>query len=238
MADPKKDEDEGLFDKVKDFLERPLWGTGKREDEPEDAAPVTPASPSGTARSSGSSGTASPPPAAKPSSPPARPVPVQPKGATASPPVRPKAATPPPAQAGPTVGPPVPPASGRAAGSVGQAPAPEAVQAPAPAAAAPVPAPVQEAAPVPAPAPEAAPPRQTGLRVGGIAYVRQTGGMPLRMRSAPRITPDNIVSRLPMGTRLTLLEGPQAADGYDWWSVRTPNGHTGWVAGSELVTED
>ncbi len=68
--------------------------------------------------------------------------------------------------------------------------------------------------------------------------MRQTGGMALRMRSTPRIAPDNIVSRLPMGTRLTVLDGPQTADTYEWWLVRTPNDHTGWVAGSELVTED
>jgi hypothetical protein len=36
---------------------------------------------------------------------------------------------------------------------------------------------------------------------------------------------------------MTLLEGPQAANGLNWWRVRTVGGREGWVAGEELRTQ-
>ena len=37
------------------------------------------------------------------------------------------------------------------------------------------------------------------------------------------------------GTTLVVLDGPEEADGYTWWQVRTPDGAEGWAAGTWLV---
>jgi hypothetical protein len=37
------------------------------------------------------------------------------------------------------------------------------------------------------------------------------------------------------GTQLQVLEGPEAADGYEWWKLRTDDGLEGWAAGDWLV---
>jgi hypothetical protein len=65
--------------------------------------------------------------------------------------------------------------------------------------------------------------------------VRREGGLPLRLHSAPNTRTDNIIARLPIGSAVTLLDGPQQGDGHAWWHVRTADGHTGWVAGEELA---
>lgn len=75
------------------------------------------------------------------------------------------------------------------------------------------------------------------LTTGCEAWVTRAGGLQLRLRSAPAIAPDNIVTRLPIGTQMTLEEGPQSADGYSWWRVTTKGGNAGWVAGENLVTQ-
>ncbi|GAB4197271.1 MAG: hypothetical protein OHK0022_15460 [Roseiflexaceae bacterium] len=82
-----------------------------------------------------------------------------------------------------------------------------------------------------------APPAATGgLRAGNTAYVTRAGGLPLRLRSGPGLN-HTIIDRLPPGTALTLLGGPQEADGHSWWNVRTSNNDTGWVAGENLRTQ-
>lgn len=75
------------------------------------------------------------------------------------------------------------------------------------------------------------------LEVNCTAYVTRQGGFMLRVRSAGRVAPDNITTRLPIGTQLTLLAGPQPADGFSWWQVRTLGGNEGWVAGENLVIQ-
>ena len=75
------------------------------------------------------------------------------------------------------------------------------------------------------------------LAAGCPAWVTRAGGLQLRMRSAPAIAADNIVARLPIGTEMTLEEGPQSADGFSWWRVTTEGGSSGWVAGENLVTQ-
>jgi hypothetical protein len=75
------------------------------------------------------------------------------------------------------------------------------------------------------------------LSVGCQAWVTREGGLQLRLRSAAAITPDNIITRLPIGSEMTLEEGPQDADGYTWWRITTEGGNTGWVAGENLVTQ-
>lgn len=83
----------------------------------------------------------------------------------------------------------------------------------------------------------AAPAAAAGLQIGGSAYVAQAGGMPLRLRSRPGLAKDTILDRLPPGTKMTLLEGPQPRDGYTWWHIRTADGREGWVAGEDLRSQ-
>ena len=76
-----------------------------------------------------------------------------------------------------------------------------------------------------------------GLQVGGTAYVAQAGGLPLRLRSSPGLAADSVIGRLPPGTQMTLLGGPEDHDGYTWWHIRTSGGEEGWVAGQDLRTQ-
>lgn len=64
------------------------------------------------------------------------------------------------------------------------------------------------------------------------ARINTTDGDPLNLRSAPG---GSLLAALPSGTLVTVLSGPQAADGLQWWQVRAADGATGWVA--ESVTD-
>jgi len=76
-------------------------------------------------------------------------------------------------------------------------------------------------------------PGAPGLAVGGSAWVTRAGGLPLRLRSGAGLGHD-VLDRLPPGTQMTLLDGPQQADNYAWWHIRTADGREGWVAGQDL----
>jgi len=69
---------------------------------------------------------------------------------------------------------------------------------------------------------------------GGQAEVSGVGAQQLRLRAGPGLTHETLRT-LQDGTRLTVLEGPEAADGYKWWKVRTEDGQEGWVAEDWLV---
>jgi hypothetical protein len=69
------------------------------------------------------------------------------------------------------------------------------------------------------------------LSVGGLAIVNTTEGDTLNVRTAP--TRDSAVAtRLPDGDRVTIVDGPRAAEGFTWWKVRTAAGIEGWVVES------
>lgn len=76
------------------------------------------------------------------------------------------------------------------------------------------------------------------LSVGRDAVVTLTArGDSLRLRNAPSLS-GRIVILLPNGTRVRVVGGPQSADGYTWWEIRTPEGNIGWAAeviGNERV---
>lgn len=76
---------------------------------------------------------------------------------------------------------------------------------------------------------------KAGMAAGATAWVQKAGGKSLRRRSAPGLN-STVQDGLAPGTELTLLEGPVAADGYNWWRIRAADGREGWVAGEELVT--
>jgi uncharacterized protein YhaN len=75
-----------------------------------------------------------------------------------------------------------------------------------------------------------------GLAAGSSAWVTRAGGLPLRLRSGPSLS-ESVIDRLQPGTQMTLLNGPQQADGHAWWHIRTTNGKEGWVAGEDLRTQ-
>ncbi len=74
------------------------------------------------------------------------------------------------------------------------------------------------------------------LALGCDAWVTRAGGLALRMRSGPG-TDQAIIVRLPVGTQITLVEGPSSANGLTWWRVQTKGGSEGWVNGENLVTQ-
>ena len=45
----------------------------------------------------------------------------------------------------------------------------------------------------------------------------------------------SVIAVLPGGFALTVTAGPTAADGHDWYGVRTGDGRTGWAAGEYLA---
>ncbi|NJP04758.1 MAG: SH3 domain-containing protein [Chloroflexaceae bacterium] len=73
-----------------------------------------------------------------------------------------------------------------------------------------------------------------GIELGGDAWVRKEGGLPLNCRDAPGLQ-SNVQAAFDPGTQLTLVSGPHTADGYTWWFVQATDGRQGWVAGEELV---
>lgn len=79
-----------------------------------------------------------------------------------------------------------------------------------------------------------------------LAVVTPDGG-PLRVRLAPGLSSEAVTPALPTGTRLLVLGGPVAADGYDWYEILTGGKdwneaiedtvnirRYGWVAAADL----
>lgn len=65
------------------------------------------------------------------------------------------------------------------------------------------------------------------LRVGITAEIFTTNGDTLSVRSGAGINYDRL-ARLQPGTVVTIIGGPEEADGYRWWQIRTPTGIVGW----------
>ncbi len=78
------------------------------------------------------------------------------------------------------------------------------------------------------PLPTATPTPVPVLTIGSNATVTTTDGDSLNMRGGAGRAFD-IVAKLPDGTPVTLIDGPQDADGFTWWKVRTADGSEGWV---------
>jgi uncharacterized protein YgiM (DUF1202 family) len=73
---------------------------------------------------------------------------------------------------------------------------------------------------------------QTGsIKIGDTVEV-VTNGNNLNLRSAPGVN-QAVVAKLPPGTRMKVIDGPQQADNYVWWKLNGSEG-TGWAAGNFL----
>ena len=66
------------------------------------------------------------------------------------------------------------------------------------------------------------------LIAGGLAVVHTTNGDQLNVRAGAG-TNYQILAKLGDGARVTLVEGPRTADGFEWWRIRTDSGIIGWV---------
>lgn len=68
------------------------------------------------------------------------------------------------------------------------------------------------------------------LSIGGSAQVTLSNPRDvLRMRNGAGLN-FRVVSLLPSGTRLQIVDGPRNADRLTWWQIRTPEGNVGWAA--------
>jgi hypothetical protein len=72
---------------------------------------------------------------------------------------------------------------------------------------------------------------------GALVIVQGTQGAGLNLRAEPS-TGGALVTNAAEGTVLTVLEGPQEADGYVWWKLGTPDGEEGWAADEWLVLNE
>jgi len=79
-------------------------------------------------------------------------------------------------------------------------------------------------------------PATGGLAVGGQAWVTREGGMNLRLRTGAGLHSE-VIGSLHPETQMTLLAGPEQADNYSWWHIRTSDGREGWVAGQDLRSQ-
>jgi hypothetical protein len=74
----------------------------------------------------------------------------------------------------------------------------------------------------------------TEIGTGAQVVVEGTGGAGLNLR-AEASTQAQIVANAREGAVLTVVDGPQDADGYTWWQVRTSDGKEGWGAAKWLT---
>ena len=73
------------------------------------------------------------------------------------------------------------------------------------------------------------------LLAGSLAQVSGTGTQGLRVRAAPELNSE-LRAVLIEGGQVEMLEGPIAADGYQWYRVQYDSmGRLGWVAAQFLT---
>jgi hypothetical protein len=66
------------------------------------------------------------------------------------------------------------------------------------------------------------------LSIGGRAQINTTEGDQLNVRRGPG-TSHAIIGQAAHQSRVTLLQGPLAGDGYNWWNIQLGDGTIGWV---------
>lgn len=84
----------------------------------------------------------------------------------------------------------------------------------------------------PTPRPRASPTAELALRVQGFAVIAGTEGAPLVARNGPGTDHPKVTS-FREGQTVKLIEGPQDANGLQWWRVEG-NGKSGWSAARYL----
>ncbi|GAB4510878.1 MAG: hypothetical protein OHK0046_08210 [Anaerolineae bacterium] len=90
----------------------------------------------------------------------------------------------------------------------------------------------------PFPLPSATPTSTIGAITLGVEAVVNTlpdtrgNPEPLNLRRAPGLDAA-VILPMPDGTRITVIGGPEPADGFMWWNIRTADGYEGWAVESE-----
>lgn len=79
-------------------------------------------------------------------------------------------------------------------------------------------------------------PAPTEIGPGAVVVVQGTLGSGLNLRAEPS-TAARLVTNVREGTSLTVIEGPEDADGYTWWQLRTASGQEGWGAANWIVLQ-
>lgn len=74
----------------------------------------------------------------------------------------------------------------------------------------------------------------TEIAPGATVVVKGTGGAGLNLRQQPS-TGARLVGSYNEGAELTVLDGPEEANGYVWWQLRAKDGKEGWGAANWLV---
>lgn len=69
---------------------------------------------------------------------------------------------------------------------------------------------------------------QQPLHIGGQAMVDTGFGTPLNVRETAGLS--SIITAMVTGEVVTIVEGPQQADGFTWWKVKLASGIEGWSA--------
>lgn len=74
------------------------------------------------------------------------------------------------------------------------------------------------------------------IAIGAYVQISGTGGDGLRIRSAPGLSSDTVFSGEEAET-FQVKDGPQQADGYNWWYIVAPydNTRAGWAAADFLA---
>lgn len=78
------------------------------------------------------------------------------------------------------------------------------------------------------------PPAPTEIGPGATVVVKGTGARGLNLRAQPT-TQSERVATVNENAELTVIVGPQEADGFVWWQVETADGKQGWGAADWLV---
>lgn len=77
-------------------------------------------------------------------------------------------------------------------------------------------------------------PPPSEIEAGALVFVQGTRGAGLNLRAEPG-TQSRVIVNVREDTVLTVIEGPEEANDYAWWKVRTPEGKEGWAAADWLV---
>jgi hypothetical protein len=74
----------------------------------------------------------------------------------------------------------------------------------------------------------------TEIAPGATVVVLGTGNAGLNLRAQPT-TQGKIVGSAKEGEDLTVIDGPETANQFEWWKVKTAGGTEGWAAGRFLA---
>jgi hypothetical protein len=86
--------------------------------------------------------------------------------------------------------------------------------------------------------PQATPVTTSGLTIGSQASVRSSNEAGTYLNIHVGFTRnDNVIQQVPVGTVVTIVDGPVASEDRIWWKVRTPDGVEGWAIEASSIRQ-